>query len=87
MRPVQLFTSDGDFVVSGQLPAFVTGHEAEVLLWGSRVFRLHRTDGIQDVTVPLRYEEVFATALVIVDDPKPLKSKDLLDGPRKFTGV
>lgn len=69
MQPVMLYTSSGGFVVRGHIPPFMTGMEAEVILWGSRVFTLSRNEG-----VPVRgrdgalvYAEAFAVALVITE--------------------
>jgi len=68
MRAVKLFTATGGFVVAGQVPLFLEGHEAEVLLWGSRVFTLSRASNgvaIADHDAALLYTEVFAVALVV----------------------
>jgi hypothetical protein len=44
----------------------MSGHEAQVLLWGDRVFKLDREDGVvvSEADGALRYIEVFAVALV-----------------------
>lgn len=55
----------GDAVTRGLIPAYAT--PPEVIFWGSRVFRLlRRPDSHLEVTAEgaVRYEEVFAAALV-----------------------
>lgn len=70
MRRVKLYTSDGGFVVAGYVPPFLEGKEADVLLWGDRVFRLTRVGdhvcgkAIVDHDQALVYAETFAVALV-----------------------
>jgi len=68
MQPVRLYTADGGFVVAGVLPPFQSGLEAEVLIWGERVFLLARTTWrrapLREANGALVYREVFAVALV-----------------------
>lgn len=67
MQPVVLYTRDGGFVVSGAVPPFLPGKEADVLKWGSRVFKLDRYthgDAIHNLEGALIYTEVFAIELV-----------------------
>jgi len=68
MRNVKLYAATGGFVVAGQVPPFMEGQEAEVLLWGSRVFKLNRASNgvaIADHDAALLYTETFAVALVV----------------------
>jgi hypothetical protein len=61
---------EGSFVVAGRVPRFLPGREANVLLWGSRVFSLKRTHNGTAVTTDqdaLIYIEAFAVALMITD--------------------
>jgi hypothetical protein len=71
MQDVILYNAAGQFVVSGKVPPFLDGHEAEVLLWGDRVFTLNKTSAaglpLRDPTGALRYTEAFAVALASVD--------------------
>lgn len=70
MQGVKLYTADGEFVVSGKVPPFLEGKEADVLLWGERVFKLNRGGtgvAITDHDGALLYTEAFAIALVITD--------------------
>lgn len=71
MQPVNLYTVDGGFVVAGEVPPFLRSKEADVILWGSRVFRLNRHhdgDAITSINGALIYTEVFAVALVVTND-------------------
>ena len=65
MRSVRLYNAERKFVVAGVVPPFVQGKEAEVLVWGVRVFMLDRSTIGNEV---LDYIEVFATALVELTD-------------------
>lgn len=70
MQPVVLYTINGGFVVSGEVPPFQRGKEADVLLWGGRVFRLGRRrnlDAITNADGALIYIEAFAIALVVTN--------------------
>lgn len=67
MRRVKLYTSDGGFVVAGVIPPFLPGLEAEVVIWGVRVFKLVRSPSGEpavDFEQSFAYHEVFYTALV-----------------------
>jgi hypothetical protein len=67
MQSVKLYTATGAFVVSGWVPPFLDGLEAEVLIWGERIFQLrrrHPRQAILDTDGALQYDEVFAIALV-----------------------
>jgi hypothetical protein len=66
MQPVKLYTADGGFVVEGQVPAFLKGLEAEVIIWGERLFKLDRVGGAPhiDKDGALVYKEIFFVALV-----------------------
>lgn len=72
MQPVMLYARDGGFVVSGLVPPFLLGKEADVLLWGDKVFTLDRnSDGKAAVNREfdnaLIYTEAFAIALVVIN--------------------
>lgn len=71
MQKVKLFTGSGGFVVAGWVPPFLAGMEAEVLLWGERVFSLSKDaegEPIRDTADgSLLYNEAFAVALVNVE--------------------
>lgn len=61
MKPVILKTTDGRFVIRGQVPAF--NQPPDVLVWGDRHFRYDSTDSLgADV-----YIECFAVALIQID--------------------
>lgn len=60
MTPVELQTSDGHLVVTGRVPPFMT--PAEVILWGSRVFKL-----FEETEQRIVYRETFAVYLVDAD--------------------
>lgn len=64
MQRVKLYTADGGFVVAGQLPPFLAGREAQVVLWGARVFQLSGERRPAGEPTVLLYTEVFAVALV-----------------------
>lgn len=68
MQPVKLLTRNGELVTYGSVPPFMIGKEAEVLLWGSRVFSLEydkKGEPSYDVSGHLVYRESFAVALII----------------------
>lgn len=70
MQHVKLYTASGGFVVAGWVPPFLAGLEAEVLIWGERVFKLRRdrnANTAADDGGSLIYDEAFAVALVQVD--------------------
>lgn len=62
---IKLETSSGDFVHEQEIPPFQTA--PEVIGWGNRVFKLHRTEKNPDGYT--FYRECFAYALV----PFPIK--------------
>jgi hypothetical protein len=69
MQLVRLYTVDGECLVSGRVPPFVAGAEADVILWGDRYFTIDRIKGrpIVDDEGALFYTEAFAVALVDID--------------------
>lgn len=69
MQPVQLYTRNGGFVVSGHVPPFQPGLEADIIVWGDRTFALQPDKPAHGG--PLRYVEVFAVALVDADRALP----------------
>jgi len=80
MQPVKLFTRDGGFVVAGFVPPFMAGHEADVIVWGIRVFTLDTLrDGEPkiDANGALIYSECFAVALVEENPPRlPMRAEE-----------
>lgn len=68
MQRVKLYTMGGGFVVAGWIPPFLQGLEAEVIVWGERIFGLkrHPGDGLPKLEADgaMVYYELFAVALV-----------------------
>lgn len=63
MSKVRLETSNGELVVHGDVPPFVT--PPDVLVWGTRVFQLYESE-CEGAAV---YRECFAVYLTITTPP------------------
>lgn len=75
MRRVKCEVRTGELVTWGQIPKF--NIDPEILLWGERLFRLHRSDA--DAAI---YREAFSSALIMAGDefaPPPPPAKETVD--------
>ncbi len=61
MNKTDLFTKDGRFVTTVDVPPFLPGLEADVIMWGSRFF-MRDTEG--------KYLECFVYAVPIFAQPE-----------------